>query len=207
MARGKKGAQAQRKADQSAIDTIDRLTQRLAEEHRRRLDAEAVARRYSHEDNAIRLLEAQNDEALAVALDKLRWWQQVAAQDHERRLAAFQEIRDHLRPDMRLGNVPQVEWIEFLERRYPRIITALTAGKWAPDGSRRPFRNRRSPFARMEKKLSDEQLIRFQQVTGQRSTLKDGTAAGATIDWALTLEATQAGFTSDEVLELLADDD
>ena len=204
--KGKKGAQAQRRADQAALNHIDRLTHMLAEEKRRRLDAEAVARRFSHEENAVRLLQAQNDEALAKALDKLRWWQNVADQDHNRRMAAWRELAEHLRVDFRLQHITHVEWVEFLMKRYPRLLAALSAGDIRSSDGERPFRDRRSPYARMEARLSDDDVRRFQAVTGQRSTLKRDDGDTAVMDWALVFEASQIGFTGDEMIELMSDD-
>ena len=203
MTRGKNGAQAQRRADQAAIDTIDRLTERLAEEKRRRLDAEATARRYAAADNTVRILEASNDEALNRALDQVRAWTEIAEQDHKRRLAALHEVKEHMRADLRLQGTTHVEWVEFMCRRYPRLLSALTAGNWTPDG-KRPFRDRHSPYSRMEAKLSDTALRRFQAVTGQRHSLQ---GADDPLDWTLLFEATQAGFTTDETMELLGSDD
>lgn len=205
MARGKHAIQAQRRADDAAMAHIDRLTSQLAEEKMRRRDAERRAGQYAGLDNMVRLREAEHDESMQKALEKLGWWAQVAREDKERRDAALQELAEKLRVDLNLTHLTTtVEWIEFTIRRYPRLFSALTAGdsdSWQPE---RPVRRPASSYRPYEAKLTDADLVKFQVLTGQRGSLdKDGRL----IEWADLFAAKQIdGLTRQEWVELATRD-
>ena len=205
MAKGKYAARAQRRADDSAMAHIDRLTTQLAEEKMRRRDAERRAGQYAGLDNMVRLREAEHDEALKKALEKLAWWDAVRRDDKARREAALDEIQSKLRADLGMNHMTTtVEWIEFLTRRYPRLISALTAGSSDTWHSDRPLRRHTSPHRHYESKLNDEDLVKFQIITGQRGVKQSD---GRLIEWADLFEARQMdGMAEDDLIELASRD-
>lgn len=199
MAKGKYGNRATNRANAAALAHIDRLTEQLAEEKMRRRAAETRAAQYAGLDNLARVSEARHDEALRTALDKVQSWYLIAEEDRDRRRAAMRELRDHFHADIRFMGT-NVEWMEFLVRRYPRLLSALTAGELR---SARRYRDHRSPFRRIERKLTEDELVKFQVVTGQRGLVRDGPHAGKVVDWSELFEARQvAGFDLEEMLEL-----
>lgn len=195
MAKGRYASQAKARADHAALAHIDRLTTMLAEEKMRRRAAEERARLLEVADVEARRRAAANDDALAAALDKLKWWERVAREDHDRRAAALRELPRRLAPDVRFIGT-NVEWIEYVHQRYPALVAALLARPADPAPPR--HRDRHSLYTRHERRLSDADLIRFQQVSGQRSRVGDDQQA---VDWAAIYEARQLDFTTEELIE------
>ena len=113
----------------------------------------------------------RNDQMLEDSIAKLQAWRRQALHDRERRQAAIKEIIHRLVPDLNIDpSLTTIDLCEFLERRYPAIMLAITLDKTTTSG--RPARVSWSPFRAFERKLSDDELRRFQRLVGERGTLE-----------------------------------
>jgi hypothetical protein len=196
MARGKYSDLAVRRRLDGALAHIDDLTEQLASEKIRRRQAEERAARFEGVDQMNRSMELRNDEMLADALGKLRWWDHVVDEDVERRKAALRELGEKFFFDCKLdGLLTNQERVEYLEDRYPRLMAALRAGT--------VVRNRgfleRSPYRPALRKLDDPKRERFERLVGLRHSLNADDDRG--LNWADVMEAQQAGFSVQEALE------
>lgn len=201
MARGKQATLAARRRAESAHEIIDRLTSELAEAKLRARQAEQRAARLEGIEALLTSASAKNDEMLCAALAKLAWWKAVADADYKRRFDAIGEMLHKVAADV--NELPRLAPFEdrrqFVETRYPAIMAAITAGQSAKVDPRRPVRYpKTTPSA---KRLNDEQLHRFQRLAGERGILESAPDRDIADVWVDLLDAHQAGFTPQEVIE------
>lgn len=206
MARGKQATETARRRLDAAMEHIDRLVEQLTDAKQRARDAEARAAKLEGLDLMAKNMELRNDQMLKDATAKLQSWRQWARRDRDRRQAAIKEIVRKLVHDLKIdASLTPIDTCEFLEQRYPAIMLAITGDKTTGNG--RPMRVTWSSFRSFERKLSDDELRRFQRLVGERGTVEANPNKEAGQMWAELLEAQQAGFSPDEILEYATTDD
>lgn len=206
MARGKHGKEAAIRRAEAAHEHIDRLTDELVEAKRRMKDAIERAERLEGVEKL--LSQRNNDELLADALEKIAEWERIAKEDGERRKAAIAEMYFVMFPDLNLlsdrkGEAPMEDRRQFLETRYPALMSAISAGKVAQRDPRKAVRWKHSPFKSRERKLSPDEVRRLQRVTNQRLIPGWDEDKDVADSWIDMLDAAQAGFSSEDFLEFV----
>lgn len=204
MAKGKQAVASVNRRLVAANGHIDRLTSELVDAKIRARDAERRADRLEGIERMLDRADVHRDELIIELTRKCQWWAKVAKEDRERRGLALREMgklaSDH---GIMLGNrnLPFHDMWDFLVARYPAIMAALNAGT----DLTAPFATPGTPFRNLEERLESnpESLKAFQRLAGERGEIQghEGKSAGQVL--ADMLEASQAGFTPSETLELV----
>jgi hypothetical protein len=196
MARGKEAVQATNRRLEAAMEHIDRLTSQLADYKVRMRAAEERAARFEGTDQMNKAMELRNDELLAAAVDKLRWWQKVAKEDHRRRQAAWNEIGARLLLDLIITGTHE-DQVEIFCRRYPAIDSALCAGN-------NPSPVLRGSLSPRNRRLSEDQTIRLKRALRLRSQVPTAEGVRDVVDiWGDLLDARQMDLSPEETRELV----
>lgn len=202
MAKGKQAAVAAQRRYEAAVEHIDRLTSELAEAKMRARSAEARAQRLEGVEKHLEASSSKRDELVLVLTKKLEWWEKVRRLDEERRKAACAELCRLGMDICSLGKGGAIgDGWEFARKRYPRVVQALMASEHPVPVD--PTYVERAPDTCFSKRLSGESRRRWNRLTGREVDL-GGTGvpmADALID---LLDARQAGFTKEEVVEFMA---
>lgn len=204
MARGKKAAAAAIRRAEAAHEHIDRLTTELVEAKLRARRAEERAARLENISTLLQTASPKNDKMLAEALSALKSWKAISKADHARRMAAVAEMLDKLIADLGLPSGGIEDRREFLAKRYPAIMKALTAGRdGAPYARQAPVAWAGSALTPMQEKLqaTPEDLRRFQRLSGMRAWSADGGDEDLSDVWCDLLDAKQIGLTYEEMIE------
>lgn len=202
MGRGKQGTEAARRRLEMALEHIDHLTEQLADEKIKRKAAEVRAAHLEGIESRDRSWEEVSRALLDEARRKLGWWKRAADEDCHRRTAAFKDL-SRLMSEAKLPRGTTVEDFELINKRYPALMSALTAGhseEWA-DVTRLP----NSRYHHFERRLHGTELARFQRLVGERTTLNAD--KDLSVDWADALEARQAGFSPADALAYATGDE
>lgn len=202
MARGKKAASAANRRAEAAHEVIDRLTTELADAKMRARDAE---KRAAKADQLEELLAQRNDdEIVADLVATIQRWKRIQKADAARRKKAIDEIWKVLAKDLR-GLMKEMEpgfedtW-EFVMRRYPAIMNALAASDGAAERvSEHVDRRGLNPTIA---KLDDEKIKKWQEARGYRAVAQWAPDRDFADVMADLLDASQIGFTADEMVEL-----
>lgn len=186
--RGKEALAAANARTKAAQERIEALTAELADAKARARAAEAKAARLEGADLAAAAANRRNDEMLKQALESLALWKQEAKADEKRRHAAIDEVLGKLLVDLKAPpQAGESDRSQFLRTRYPCLVRALLADDNAADHPDLPRRISHAPWSPAERKLSGEDLRRFQKLTGSRATVDDGRDLAAVWDDALTV--------------------
>lgn len=198
MAKGKQALAAANRRHQAALDHIDRLTDEITALKIRARAAEERARQLDGVQHLVDTVSPKNDALIVEMTEKLRQWKRIAEEDAKRRKAAWIELCDAFIKDMGFAKVAGLaDMIEFLNRRYPAIVLALNAG----NSSKGDHIVHHVPTEVTQKRLSGDDLRRFQRLTGLR-TVHEGAEGKDTADVLIDLlDARQAGFTPEDVAE------
>lgn len=202
MARGKHATASANRRAEAAHQVIDRLTTELADAKLRAKQAEQKCAHLEGADKLVGSASIKHDEMLGAALEALKMWRRVADEDAERRRRAHLELVRQFMQDVKTlwPHPPLAEDVrQFIEMRYPLLMAALHAG--APlDGFKRPMRWK-SNLEAAERKLSGEDLKRFQRLSGQRGIFTGAAEKDIAEIWIDLLDAKQVAFDPAETWE------
>lgn len=194
MARGKEAVLAERRRVEARDELIDRLTSELTEAklRARKVEAEAAKVPALVAEGAKLRQQIESDELLTASLEANRAWKRIATEDLERRRAAFMELRKFF-SDLRapLGTGP--DRTEFLKRRYPALLNALTAGQGLRSDDR----------VGALRDMPEDERKRLERLMGVRATFRGEPDRDMAEIVADVLEARQLGFTGEDVWDLV----
>lgn len=198
--KGKQAALAANRRYETAIEHIDRLTTELVEAKRRARDAEEKAARYERQAGLVDSSLARNDELLVHTTRMLSMYtrQRKAVKDDMGK--ATQEL------SRRAGEMFKAErarcthsdWFEFLIAHFPAFFTLISGGSL--DDFQGPIPVSDGPYAVFERKLSHDDLRRFQRLVGERTELIGHPDVDLGVALHDVMEATTVGFTREEAL-------
>jgi hypothetical protein len=199
--RGKEALAASNRRYRAALDHIDRMTEQLADAKIRARAVEKQAARVGQVERY--LTEHNNDELLAEALAAVEVWKARFRRYEARRKEAKAEVRERLAADafhLMPIDTP-TDMAEFLFTRYPKLVGLVLGGPLADFDERERYS---IGLGRHALKLTPEHCRRLQVARGIRAGVENLPAANVGTYLSDALEALDAGFTKDEVRELLA---
>lgn len=213
MARGKHRAASATRRAEAAHQVIDRLTGEVADAKLRAKQAEARAARLEGIESLLEAASVKKDVLVAEMTKKLEWWAKVADEDRTRRTDAIVELFGPFWRDTfpNFDDAPVEDRRQFLATRYPAVMLALTAGGGDivnPHADRVGLVRGSSVSLKFQEHLDDDSRRRFQRAIGLRMGAPDGEAARDLADVLVDLlDAKQAGFSTEEVLDFALGDD
>jgi hypothetical protein len=191
MVRGKHSAESARHREEALMQTIDRLTDQLANEKLRRKEAEIRSAHLVGIESEWKKAEVRNDKMLAEAMNALRA-EQKWGDDHNKKVRRALDDIAALLADLKVPFETGIDRVEFLERRYPGLMGLIL----------RPHNP--GPFARTpgERHLDEAGRRRLQRLRNDRTVFADlPDDADLGVAWADLLEGRAVGFTVAEAAE------
>lgn len=210
MAKGKQAVRAANRRAEEAHKTIDMLTTELAVAKLRARQAEQRANRVERVEALGEKTRSQAEALVPLLKETIEDWQQIAKADQRRRRLALEEVYSRLIADVALSYdiMGLDDQRQFLQKRYPHMMAALVA----IDRERTakfddvPIPVHGTSVTMAEQKMSGDRLARFQRLVGHRATLiSDPDKNFADIEADL-LDARQAGFSTEEMMEFAIGD-